>query len=128
MIFLQDRLSYYSVSLRRGQLDVRLNAGRGEVRLASISSEYADSKFHSVVVTKIGRRLELRVDDTLDAATTLPEGATTIKAPGESGGLYFGGLPPGFNTTGRTFSNQPLVGTIKDIIFNDKLVIFYLYF
>uniref|UniRef100_T1HX12 Laminin subunit alpha-2 n=1 Tax=Rhodnius prolixus TaxID=13249 RepID=T1HX12_RHOPR len=116
-----DRLSYYSVSLRRGQLDVRLNAGRGEVRLASISSEYADSKFHSVVVTKIGRRLELRVDDTLDAATTLPEGATTIKAPGESGGLYFGGLPPGFNTTGRTFSNQPLVGTIKDIIFNDKI-------
>ncbi|KAK9510148.1 hypothetical protein O3M35_004992 [Rhynocoris fuscipes] len=117
----QERLSYYSVSLRRGQIDVRLNAGRGEVRLASISSEYADSKFHSVVVTKTGRRLELRVDDTLDAATTLPEGATTIKAPGESGGLYFGGLPQGFNTTGRTFSNQLLVGTIKDIIFNDKI-------
>ncbi|XP_014250027.1 laminin subunit alpha-1 isoform X2 [Cimex lectularius] len=116
-----DRQSYYSVSLRRGQIDVRINAGKGEVRLASISSEYADSQFHSVSVTKSGRKLELRVNDKLDAKTVLPDGSNVVKAPGEKGGLYFGGLPAGFNTTGRTFSNMPFVGTIKDVIFNDKV-------
>ncbi|CAA9998731.1 unnamed protein product, partial [Nesidiocoris tenuis] len=116
-----DKLSYYSVSLRRGQIDVRLNAGKGEVRLASVSSEYGDSKYHTINVAKVGKRLELRVDDVLDAVTMLPEGSTTFKANGESGGLFFGGLPTGFNTTGRTFSNIPFVGTIKDIIFSDKV-------
>lgn len=120
-------MSYFSVSLLRGQIDVRLNAGKGEVRLASISSEYSDSRFHTVSVVKNGRRLELRVDDSLDSTTTLPEGAVTLKAPGELGGLYFGGLPPGFNSTGRTFSNIPFIGTIKDIIFNEKLVRFSLF-
>lgn len=42
---------------------MRINAGRGEVRLASDSSEYNDAAFHSILVTKQGRRLELRVDD-----------------------------------------------------------------
>lgn len=73
-------------------------------------------------VSKVGKRLELRVDDNLDSINTLPDGALNLKAPGELGGLYFGGLPPGFNTTGRTFSNIHLVGTIKDVIFNDKYV------
>lgn len=41
------------VSLRRGQLDVRLNAGRGESRLASTGSEYADGHFHSLALTKV---------------------------------------------------------------------------
>lgn len=62
------------------------------------------------------------MDDTLDATTTLPEGSNVIRAPGASGGLYLGGLPKGFNTTGRTYSSQPLVGTIKDLIFNNKSV------
>lgn len=101
-------------------MDVRLNAGRGEVRLASISSEYADDRFHTVSVVKSGKRLELRVDDNLDSTTTLPDGAVTLKAPGDVGGLYFGGLPQGFNSTGRTFSKIPFIGTIKDVIFNDK--------
>lgn len=113
-------MSYYTVSLRRGQIDVRLNAGRGEVRLASTSSEYGDSQFHSVAVTKSARRLELRVDDVVHASASLPEGATLIKAPGAVGGLFFGGLPQGFNTTGRTVSSIPFIGTIKDAIFNDQ--------
>ncbi|XP_046676227.1 laminin subunit alpha-1 isoform X3 [Homalodisca vitripennis] len=119
-----DRLSYYTVSLRRGQLDVRLNAGRGEVRLASTGSEYADGRFHSLALSKTGRRLELRVDDSLHASASLPEGATVVKAPGAAGGLFFGGLPPGFNTTGRTVSSTPFTGTIKDAIFNDQLLHF----
>ncbi|XP_054282487.1 laminin subunit alpha-1 [Macrosteles quadrilineatus] len=120
----EDRLSYYTVSLRRGQLDVRLNAGRGEVRLASTGSEYGDGRYHSLSLTKQGRRLELRVDDTLHASASLPEGATVVKAPGSAGGLFLGGLPPGFNTTGRTVSSIPFIGTIKDAIFNDQLLHF----
>ncbi|XP_026686393.1 laminin subunit alpha-1-like [Diaphorina citri] len=114
-----SRQSYYSVSLRRGQLDVRINAGRGEVRLASDSSEYNDAAFHSILVTKQGRRLELRVDDVVHALATLPEGSSVVRMPGQWGGLFFGGLPQGINTTGRAVSDVPLIGTIKDAIFND---------
>ncbi|KAL1124511.1 hypothetical protein AAG570_001137 [Ranatra chinensis] len=119
----ERKLSYYSVSLRRGQVDVRLNGGRGEVRLASVGPDLADAAAHSVSVSKLGRRLELRVDDHLEATALLPaEGGAPVRAPGPQGGLYFGGLPPHFNTTGRTFSAVPFVGTIKDAIFNDMIL------
>ncbi|KAL1457475.1 hypothetical protein WDU94_007703, partial [Cyamophila willieti] len=35
-----------------------------------------------------------------------------------------GGLPQGINTTGRAVSDVPLVGTVKDAIFNDELIHF----
>ncbi|KAI5705223.1 hypothetical protein M8J75_013109 [Diaphorina citri] len=124
LIDAESRQSYYSVSLRRGQLDVRINAGRGEVRLASDSSEYNDAAFHSILVTKQGRRLELRVDDVVHALATLPEGSSVVRMPGQWGGLFFGGLPQGINTTGRAVSDVPLIGTIKDAIFNDELLHF----
>uniref|UniRef100_A0A8D8X2U9 Laminin subunit alpha-1 n=1 Tax=Cacopsylla melanoneura TaxID=428564 RepID=A0A8D8X2U9_9HEMI len=124
VIDLESRQSYYSVSLRRGQLDIRVNAGRGEVRLASDSSEYNDGAFHSILVSKQGKRLELRVNDVVHALATLPDGSSVVRAPGRWGGLFFGGLPQGINTTGRAVSDVPLVGTIKDAIFNDELIHF----
>ncbi|CAA3033141.1 Hypothetical predicted protein [Olea europaea subsp. europaea] len=116
----ENRQSYYSVSLRRGQIDVRINAGRGEVRLASDSSEYGDGLYHSILISKFGRRLELRVDDVVHSLASLPEGSSMVKAPGQYGGLFFGGLPFDINTTGRAVSDIPLIGTIKDAIFNEQ--------
>lgn len=74
----------------------------------------------SLFLFQMGRRLELRIDDTLHGSASLPEGLAVVKAPGPAGGLFFGGLPPGFNTTGRTVSSTPFIGTIKDAIFNDE--------
>nr|XP_018899369.1 PREDICTED: laminin subunit alpha-1 [Bemisia tabaci] len=121
---LMNRQSYYAVSLRNGQIDVRLNAGHGEVRLASTSSDYGNGQFHSVVVIKRGKKLELQVDDTTDSSATLPRGSLNIKVPGDAGGLFFGGIPPDINTTGLAVSDEPLIGTIKDAIFNNSVLAF----
>ncbi|VVC37186.1 Hypothetical protein CINCED_3A012310 [Cinara cedri] len=120
----ENKQNYYSVSLRRGQVDIRINAGRGEVRLASEGFEFGDGKYHSIMVTKNGKKLELRIDDVLHSFSSLPEGSNIVKAPGTAGGLFLGGLPIEINTTGKAVSSIPLIGTIKDAIFNDQLLYF----
>ncbi|XP_025195973.1 laminin subunit alpha-1 [Melanaphis sacchari] len=120
----ENKQNYYSVSLRRGQVDIRINAGRGEVRLASEGFEFGDGKYHSIMVTKNGKKLELRIDDVLHSSSSLPEGSNIVKAPGTAGGLFLGGLPIEINTTGKAVSSVPLIGTIKDAIFNDQLLYF----
>lgn len=111
--------SFYSVSLTDGRLNVQVDAGHGGVVL-SPQKNFNDGRFHSLSVTKAGRRLELRVDDELLDTAILPKGGTVVRAPGPSGGLYFGGLPSDFNNTGLASSSVPLIGTIKDVIFNDQ--------
>lgn len=113
--------SFYSVSLTDGRLNVQVDAGHGGVVL-SPQKNFNDGRFHSLSVTKLGRRLELRVDDELLDTAILPKGGTVVRAPGPSGGLYFGGLPSKFNNTGLASSSVPLIGTIKDVIFNDQLL------
>ncbi|KAJ9574287.1 hypothetical protein L9F63_026065, partial [Diploptera punctata] len=81
---------YYSVSLHDGQLDVRVDAGIGAA-IISPRGHYNDGKFHSLAVTKTGRRLELRVDDELLGSAALPKKALVVRTQGVSGGLYFGG-------------------------------------
>ncbi|XP_050425592.1 laminin subunit alpha-1 isoform X2 [Adelges cooleyi] len=120
----ENKQNYYSVSLRRGQVDIRINAGHGEIRLASEGFEFGDGKYHSIMVTKNGKKLELRIDDVLHSFSSLPEGSSVVRAPGAAGGLFLGGLPAEINTTGKAVSSVPLVGTIKDAIFNDQLLYF----
>jgi laminin alpha 1/2 len=98
---------------------VEVDAGHGVVILSPQKS-FNDGKFHSLSVTKLGRRLELRVDDELLDTANLPKGGTVVRAPGPSGGLYFGGLPSNFTNTDLAASSVPLIGTIKDVIFNDQ--------
>jgi laminin alpha 1/2 len=115
----QPDQSFYSASVVDGRINVQVDAGRGGIVLSS-QRKFNDGKFHSLSVTKIGRRLELRVDDELQDTATLPRGATVVHAPGPSGGLYFGGVPSNFTNTGLAASSVPLIGTIKDVIFNDQ--------
>lgn len=98
---------------------MQVDTGRGGAVL-SPQKHFNDGKFHSLSVTKTGRRLELRIDDELQDTVTLPRGATVVRAPGPSGGLYFGGVPSNFTSTGLAASSIPLFGTIKDVIFNDQ--------
>lgn len=102
---------------------MRLNAGFGELRLATDNSEYGDGVFHSLSVIKTGKKVELRLDDVVQAPAYLPDGYSNIRAPGKGGGLFFGGIPADINVTSSVVSDVPLNGTIKNAIFNDQLVL-----
>lgn len=117
-------MNYYSISLREGRIEFLVNAGNGDTRLMSRSdTNYSDGQFHSLSIIKIGKRLELRIDDVIQAVGFMEEeGTSTVKAAGKVGGLFFGGVPSDFNLHMSSVSNVPLVGTIKDVIFNDRYV------
>ncbi|XP_043600424.1 laminin subunit alpha-1 isoform X4 [Bombus pyrosoma] len=114
--------SYYSICIINGQVQVRLNAGRGELTLQS-NDTFNDGRYHSVTVIKRRKDIELRIDDAYQSAGKLPTSAA-IKAPEENGGLFFGGLPVLINNTNMISTTTPLYGTIKDAIFNDDIVRF----
>lgn len=109
--------SFYSLAVINGQIQLRLNAGKGEVMLQS-NDTFNDGKYHSISVTKKRKEIELRVDDAYQTSAKLPTGAA-IRAP-QSGGLYIGGLPASMNDTTLVATSVPLIGAIKDIIINDE--------
>lgn len=110
--------SYYSVCIINGQVQVRLNAGRGELVLQS-NETFNDGRYHSVTIIKRRKEVELRIDDAYQSAGKLPTSAA-IRAPEGSGGLFFGGLPVFVNNTNMISTISPLYGAIKDAIFNDE--------
>ncbi|XP_043271259.1 laminin subunit alpha-1 [Venturia canescens] len=114
--------SYYSVAVIGGQVQVRLNSGKGELILQS-NNTYNDGKYHSVTISKRRKEVELRVDDAYQGGGKLPTGAA-IKAPEINGGLFFGGLPALINNTKMIATGVPLYGAIKDAIFNDEILRF----
>lgn len=101
-----------------GQVQVRLNAGRGELILQS-NSTFNDGRYHSVTVIKKRKEVELRIDDAYQSTGRLPS-STAIKALDSNGGLFLGGLPALINNTNIVGSNTPLYGAIKDAMFNDE--------
>ncbi|XP_061943056.1 laminin subunit alpha lam-3 isoform X4 [Apis cerana] len=117
-----NKKSYYSVCIMNGQVEVRLNAGRGELVLKS-NDTFNDGRYHSVTIIKRRKDVELRIDDAYQTAGKLPTSAA-IKAPEESGGLFFGGLPILINNTEMISTTTPLYGAIKDAIFNDDIIRF----
>lgn len=48
------------------------------------------------------------------------EGSGTVQAAGTVGGLFFGGFPSDLILNVSLVSHIPLIGTIKDAIFNDQ--------
>jgi len=117
ILFFQDN-NYYSICIVKGQVQVRLNAGKGELVLQS-NNTFNDGKYHSITMIKKRKIVELRIDDAYQTTGRLPTGAA-IKAPVSNGGLFFGGLPALINNTKMVATNTPLHGAIKDAIFNDK--------
>lgn len=115
-------MNFYSVTLKENRIELLVNAGKGETRLISRPDvSYGDGQYHALSVIKSGKRLELRIDDIIQAVNFMEDdGSSTVHAAGGVGGLFFGGIPSDFTTNSSTVSTTPLVGTIKDAIFNDK--------
>lgn len=102
----------------KGQVEVRLNAGKGELVLRS-NNTFNDGRYHTVTIIKRRKEVELRIDDAYQSTGRLPSSAA-IKAPDSNGGLFFGGLPALINNTKMVATKVPLYGAIKDAIFNDE--------
>ncbi|XP_076178093.1 laminin subunit alpha-1-like [Ptiloglossa arizonensis] len=117
-----NRDSYYSACITNGQVQVRLNAGRGELVLRS-NDTFNDGRYHTITIIKRRKDVELRIDDAYQSTGRLPTSAA-IRAPEGSGGLFFGGLPVLINNTKMIATITPLYGAIKDAIFNDVLIRF----
>lgn len=99
-----------------------MNAGNKDTRLISkIETNYSDGQLHSVTLLKTGKRLELRIDDGIQAIGFMEEvGSSIVQAAGTIGGLFFGGLPGDINLNISIVSQVPLIGTVRDAIFNDR--------
>ncbi|KZC04266.1 Laminin subunit alpha-1 [Dufourea novaeangliae] len=110
-----NRDNYYSVCIINGQVQVRLNAGKGELVLQS-NDTFNDGRYHSVTIIKKRKDVELRIDDAYQTTGRLPT-SIAIRAPEGTGGLFFGGLPVHVNNTKMIATNVPLYGAIKDAIF-----------
>ena len=64
-------------------------------------------------------RLSVYVDDVLVNSTRLDRSTRVVAAP-EEGGLFFGGLPGGFNVPTMVGSVNALTGCVQDVIVNNK--------
>ncbi|XP_051174494.1 laminin subunit alpha-1 isoform X1 [Leptopilina boulardi] len=114
--------NYYSIVLIKGHIQVRLNGGKGEIIVQS-NETYNDGKYHSILISKKRKEIELRVDDSYQGSGKLPTG-TAIKAPDTNGGLYFGGLPALINNTKMVSTAVPLYGAIRDVLINEEILRF----
>ena len=99
-----------------------MNIGNKDTKLISrLDTNYSDSQFHVVNVIKTGKRLELRVDDIIQAIGFMEEnGASIVKAAGVVGGLFLGGVPTDITFNISVIPAIFLIGTIRDVIFDEK--------
>lgn len=107
-----------------------MNAGKGDLKLVSNISTLNDGHFHSVNVVKSGRKIELLIDEIVQAKGTLPQKAVVLHAMplsmegNATQGLFLGGFPSDLNDTDIT--NQhiactiPLRGAIKELVFDGE--------
>lgn len=119
----KDVRGNFSVSLINGNIIVWIVAGKGRVELKS-NLTLNDGEFHSVSINKVGRKFELRIDDSLELIKSLSATPALINSPEYFGGLFFGGVPdfPEFDNLAPTFNG--LIGAIKDVVFNNKSITF----
>lgn len=119
----KDLRSNYSVSLINGRLHLWLDAGRGQIELVS-NNTLNDGEYHVVGVTKVGRRIELRIDDEYQMAKSFTQQPFVISMAEEPGGLYFGGAPNFPEYEGLASSLEKFSGSIKNVVFNNVTISF----
>ncbi|KAF8792889.1 Laminin subunit alpha-1 like protein [Argiope bruennichi] len=120
--FESKRPDYYSVAIVNGFIEARFDGGNGEAIIES-NKTYNDGNYHTVTVIKTHRKVVMRVDDEEVGSDRLPKGSKDIDAPPQRG-LYFGGFREGIEYNSMLSTATPLFGTIKDVIFNNKILYF----
>lgn len=117
----KDLRSNYSVALSDGHLLLWMDAGRGRIELVS-KNTLNDGEFHVISVAKLGRKVELRVDDETQMSKSFAAQPFVVNMPEDAGGLYFGGAPdfPEYDSLAPKFDG--LRGAIKDVVFNNRTI------
>lgn len=119
----KDVRGNYSIALINGRIHVWVDAGKGRVELDS-NLTLNDGEFHTVSVTKSGRKFELRINDQLQATKTLSSTPALVNMPESSGGLFLGGAPEYQEFDDLSPTSIGLEGSIKDVVFNNKTISF----
>lgn len=110
------------MALREGRVEFVVNVGTKDTKLISrADTNYNDGQFHAINVIKTGKRLELRVDDMIQAIGFMEEnGSSRVQAAGAVGGLFLGGVPSDIVFNVSFVPDTFFFGTIKDVIFDDR--------
>jgi len=83
-----------------------------------IDKDYSDGLWHYITLTKVGKRLQLDIDD-LDSVHVKLEGRTRLQT--RQAVQYFGGVPDDYVVlTTNVGSRTRFIGCISDAVINDK--------
>lgn len=121
---LKELKGFYGVFLLNGNLHIIIDPGNGKMEIISVK-KYNDGEYHVVNVLKIGRKIELRIDDEIESVKNLPTPPYIINMPEEEGGLYLGGIPSINDSNFLLPTDIHLNGAISDLVINNKMVTFY---
>lgn len=119
----KDIKGNYSISIVDGFINVVINSGFDVVKLTS-NNTVNDGEYHVINLIKMERRISLMIDDELHSSKSITGNLQTINMPEDSGGFYIGGAPkhPEFDSISPTTTR--LIGAIRDIVINNKTVMF----
>lgn len=117
----KDVRGNFSVSLINGKIHLWIDNGKGRVKLES-NLTLNDGEYHVINVNKLGRKIELRINDGLQTTKTLSGTPALVNSPEGLGGLFLGGIPdfPEFDDLAPTVVG--LEGAIKSIVFNNRTI------
>ena len=112
-----------SLTIRQGQLEARFKSSSTEVVSITSSDTFNDGLFHSVVVVRSGRKVEVLVDDTSIGVIRLARQPIPINPGGlDPYYLMLGGLRHEWLTTAAEFIGiqHSFSGCIADLSFNNQ--------
>ncbi|GFV46525.1 laminin subunit alpha-1 [Trichonephila clavipes] len=118
----RKKKDFYSIALVNGQIEARFDGGNGEAKIET-DETYNDGNYHTITIMKTHRKVVMRVDDIEVGSDRLPKGSKDIDAPPQRG-LYFGGFREGIDYNSMLSTAVPLFGSIKDAIFNNRILFF----
>lgn len=119
----KDIKGNYSITVLDGYINVIINSG---INIINLKSNYTvnDGEYHVLNLIKHDRKILLMIDDKLQSYETLSGNLQTINMPDDSGGLYIGGVPTTQDFNSLLPVNIRLIGSIRDIVLNNRTVMF----
>lgn len=119
-----ETASNYSVSLIDGRPHLWLHTSASKQLRLSANASLNDGEYHVIGLHKMGCRVEFRVDDQLQDIGRLDSRGCALNM-GFDGRLFIGGVPKELERNvdvAPTFDR--FAGAIKDVVFNNKTVVF----
>ena len=114
-----------SLMIRIGKLDARFRSSPAEVVSITSNDVYNDGQFHSVVVVRTGRKVEVLVDDISIGTIRLARqvaGSSSASSGSDFSHLMLGGVRPEWLSMASDFigTQHSFTGCIADLSFNNQ--------